>query len=162
MKYLSIIILSLLVSCYGREPEKTGMEGKLIPSFNILLMDSTTKLNTKDIQADKPFILFLFDPQCSYSKAQMESIVDNMDQLKNVNIYTFTGAPFILAKEFYEKYELKKYSNIIAGVDRKDIFANYMAIRGVPFIAIYDNSKKLKGAFTGKTEVKSIQALLSQ
>jgi hypothetical protein len=36
---------------------KTGMEGRLIPSFNLLLVDSATHLNTDDIPTGKPFIV---------------------------------------------------------------------------------------------------------
>ena len=50
MKFKLIIIAGLLLAgCYAKDAEKTGHEGEKIPSFNLLLSDSTTYFNTKNV-----------------------------------------------------------------------------------------------------------------
>jgi thiol-disulfide isomerase/thioredoxin len=162
MKLLSIILLILLVSCYGKEPEKTGKEGKSLPTFSLLLMDSANIFTTTEIPKGKSFLLFLFGPQCPYSRAQMQSFIENKDLLNRFHIYVFTAAPFSQVKQFYDKYDLGKYSNITTGIDTKNIYGQYMQITGVPYVAIYDRNKRLKNSFLGEVSPKLLLDILEE
>ena len=67
MKYLSLtIIIAIFSGCYSTEPEKTGLEGKIMPSFKLLLEDSITYVDTKNIPIGKPVVLFYYGPHCPY------------------------------------------------------------------------------------------------
>ena len=153
------MLLILLTSCYGKKPEKTGMEGKPLPSFTVLLSDSTTRFDTKDIPLDKPVVLFLFGPHCPHSKAQIEEIIANINKLKGIRFYLFTPYPFVQMKQFYKEYQLGNYSNITVGVDMQNFFSQYIGAPGVPFLAIYDKKKLLNKAFLGKTVAKQIKEI---
>lgn len=159
MKYYAIIIIVLLASCYSKEPEKTGMEGKPVPGFELLLMDSTKTLNTENIVQGKPFIFFFFGPNCPYSRAQMKSIVEKIDKLKDIDIYAISSESFLLTKKFSELYKLEKFKNITTGFDAKNTFANYMNLQAVPYIAIYDKNKNLKRSFLGETDIDLIRTI---
>jgi thiol-disulfide isomerase/thioredoxin len=151
MKYIiSVSLLLALYGCFGRKPKKTGMEGKSLPSFSLLLPDSITYLNTSNIKEGTPTVLFLFGPNCPYSKAQMKEIIEDMDGLKNINFYLITNYPFHDMKRFYYEYNLSKYSNITIGRDTAYFFTDYLKIPGVPYMAIYGKDKKLIKTFTGK------------
>lgn len=159
MKFTILIACILLTSCYGKEPVKTGKEGKLLPDFSLLLMDSTSIFNTKDIPSGKPFVLFVFGPHCPYSKAQMQAMVDNMGELTNIHFYIFTLAPFNQVKQFADKYQLDKYANVTIGIDTSNIFGQYMSITGVPYLAVYDENKQLKKSFEGNVNIRLIKAI---
>lgn len=157
MKYLILIaICTFLFGCYSKEPEKTGLEGKTMPSFSLRLLDSTNYLDTKDIPAGQPIVLFYYGPHCPYSRAQMEEMMQNMNILKKVRFYTITTWPYADMKKFSEHYKISKYSNITAGADTLNFIGNYFKITAVPFTAIYDRDKKLFRAFEGKIFVKQI------
>jgi thiol-disulfide isomerase/thioredoxin len=162
MKYLLLGSLLFLAACYGKTPEKTGLEGRQLASFDLLLTDSSTVFNTRDIPTGKPFILFVFDPHCPYSKAQIQSIVDEMKKLKNINLYIFGIAPLKEIKDFSTHYNLSQYNNITIGQDQKNMYGQYMNITGVPYIAIYDKDKKLKNSFTGVTDIDIIKEIASE
>jgi thiol-disulfide isomerase/thioredoxin len=160
MKSTFIYAIALvLVGCFGKEPEKTGMEGKPLPSFKLFLADSTTYFDTKDIPTGKPVVLFFFGPHCPYSKLQAEEIVNNMQSLKDVQFYFFTTWSFRELKQFYAKYELKKYPNIVAGVDYTNFFADQFSAQGVPYMAIYGKDKRLREAFIGKIKSSQIKSV---
>lgn len=156
------IIILLLTSCYSREPEKTGLEGKEMPSFDLLLADSVTHLNTRTIGAGKPIVLFFFGPNCPYSHAQMEEIIEDMDKLKDIQFYILTISPFSQMKQFLDHYQLQKYPNIITGLDYTRSFDEYFEVPGVPYMVIYGKNKKMKGAFVGKIYGKQIKALATK
>ena len=154
---LVIFVILFLTACYGRTPHKTGLEGRPMPSTDLLLADSSTHLNSNNIPTDKPIVIFLFGPHCPYSHAQMKEIIQDMENLKNIRFYILTSTPFSQMKEFYEHYQLKKYSNIVSGVDYNHSFADYFEIPGVPYLAIYGKNKKMKAAFVGKTLSRHIK-----
>ncbi|WP_188316191.1 TlpA family protein disulfide reductase [Chitinophaga agrisoli] len=157
------ILLSLLiflVGCYARPTEKTGLEGKPMPDFDLWLADSSTYFNTGKISSGMPTVLFYFGPHCPYSKAQMEDILSNMKMFKDVNFYIFTTTVFPEMKEFYEHYSLGKYPNIVTGIDTAIFFPTYFKAQGVPYLAIYGKDKRLKEAFVGKVSAKHIKRVV--
>lgn len=163
MKYIKTsIILIFLVSCYGRNPEKTGFEGQTVPSFKILLLDSTTYFDTKDIQINKPFVLFFFSPACPYCRAQMEQIIKDINLLKNIQFYIITNWSFEFTKQFNNHYRLNNYENLKIGTDYKNFFGGYFKAKGVPYLAIYGKDKKLKKAFIGNIDTKQLKLVAEE
>ncbi len=157
MKYLSLtIIIAIFSGCYSTEPEKTGLEGKIMPSFKLLLEDSITYVDTKNIPIGKPVVLFYYGPHCPYSRSQMDEIVEEIRTLKNIHFYVFTSAPFSEMKKFNRYYKLNQYANITTGFDGIHFFSDYFKVTGVPYLALYDKNKKLKKAFEGKIYSKQI------
>lgn len=162
MKYLNIILMCVVLSgCFGREPQKTGMEGEILPPFKLLLEDSTTYFDMKSIPGGKPFALLYFGPYCPYSRAQLEEIINNIESLKGARFYVFTDWGLKDLKKFSSDYQLKKYPNIITGVDYENFFPKYMSASAVPFMAFYDKEKRLNKAFLGKINIGDIRSGLS-
>jgi thiol-disulfide isomerase/thioredoxin len=145
------------MGCYGKKPEKTGQEGKPMPAFNVLLMDSTTKLNMGGIPAGNPVVILLFSPYCPYCRAETEEIIDDMKSLKNIRFYFLSNFPFDPIKQYAEHYRLDKYKNITVGQDYGVYLPQHFNVAGVPYIAIYSKDKKLKEVFIGKTDINEIK-----
>jgi hypothetical protein len=160
MKLFSSIVLPLLVisisGCYSKEPEKTGLEGKLMPSFNILLTDSVSYQNTNDISRGQPVVFLYIGTHCPYSRTQIEEIIEEMSKLEKIKFYILTVSPYKEMKKLIAHYQLSKYPNITTGFDNTIFFANYFKITGVPFMAIYGKDKKLVQVFEGKIYSKQI------
>jgi thiol-disulfide isomerase/thioredoxin len=157
MKTVFIACMVLILSgCYGTVPEKTGMEGKPVPSFKMLLPDSVTYFDTQKIPNDKPFVVFLFGAHCPYSRAQMEEIVDDHEKLKGLHFYVLAYTSFSDMKQFYNDFHLSSYKNITVGVDTSQIFINTYEIDAVPYIAVYGKDKKLKEAYRGQVFSKQL------
>jgi thiol-disulfide isomerase/thioredoxin len=156
---LSTIVFTFffLASCYSRKPEKTGLEGKIMPSYDLLLSDSVTHYNTGNILPGKPTVLFFFGPHCPYSHAQMEEIIEYMDKLKGIQFYILTIFPFTEMKQFSNQYKLQKYPNVVTALDFTSSFGKYFEIPGVPYMVIYGKDKKMLGAFAGKINGSQIK-----
>src|SRR4051812_33041244 len=101
-RILFILSLTILCGCFGKKSTiVTGLEGKPMPAYNLLLMDSVTQLNTGHIPAGKPAILFLFSPYCPYCRAQVEDIVKHIKSFEGIKIYMISSFPFPIIKSFY-------------------------------------------------------------
>jgi len=164
MKSLLILTLVFGLSACKNNPQKpkTGLEGKSIPSFSLLLSDSTTRLNTANIPSGQPVVLFFFGPYCPYSRAEMADIVTNMKQLKNIRFYAFTNAQFPDMKAFANYFKLQNYSNVVTGIDYTNFFADYFKAPGVPYLAFYDAQKRLKEVHIGQVDISEIKQLALQ
>jgi len=130
---------------------KTGMEGRLLPSFGLLLADSLTHLNTKDIPDGGPFIVIGFSPSCIHCQAETRDIIDHIEKLKGTRIYFLTAYPFKEMKTFYHYFKLDKYPNLIMGRDTGDVFLTYFKAKSVPYTTIFDSKKRLKEVISGQT-----------
>jgi peroxiredoxin len=151
MKQLTFLfIVTTLAGCFGAEPQKNKLEGKPLPEFSLLLTDSITWFNSRDILSGKPITIFYFSPFCPYCKAQAKLIVDNINELKDIQFYFISNHPLSIVKKFDNDYELKKYKNITIGIDTSDIVKDYFEVAGVSYIVIYGNDKKLNKTFMGK------------
>src|SRR6185312_9561622 len=141
---------------------KTGMEGRLLPSFDILLPDSVTHFNTAKIPTGKPFIVFGFQPSCTHCQAETRAIIENMQQLKNIHIYYVTPYPFSQMKAFYKYFKLAQYPNVTIGTDPLGTFFIYFQTSHVPYTAVFDSQKRLKKAFISQTDALSLVRAIGQ
>lgn len=139
---------------------KTGKEGRLLPSFDLLLADSSTRLNTAAIPTGSPFVVIGFSPFCTHCQAETKDIVQHMASWKDTRIYFVTPYPFQDMKAFYSYFKLKEYPNIIMGRDEKNAFFKYFSTTSIPYTTIYDPKKRLKQVFIGEANTaKLIQAI---
>jgi len=130
----------------------TGKEGKPLPSFNLLLPDSSTIYHTRQM-VGKPTVVFFFGPNCPYCQQQMEEIKANMIELDNVQFVLLTGEGFGGMKNFVDRNGLKEYSNIIAGLDTANFFMKYYKLDGYPFNAFYNEKGILEYVYNGKVNI---------
>ncbi|MGO4288239.1 TlpA family protein disulfide reductase [Chitinophaga sp. RAB17] len=139
-----------------RKPILSELEGQTLPSFKLLLPDSSTLVDVSKTLPNKPIVLFYFGPDCPYCQAEISEIIKEMDNLKNIQFYLFTAYPFDQMRRFYETFQLSRYPNIITGYDYKFFFFEHFKIESVPGIAIYGKDRRLKGTFIGNISYKQI------
>lgn len=162
MKFIIIIIIiaTYITGCSNKENIiVTGKEGQQLPNFNLLLMDSITRLNTQNIPNGKPFVIFMFNPYCAYCKAQTKEIIEDSTTLLDIQFYMLSTFPFEEIKSYYTKFHLVDYPNIIVAQDKDGIFNQYLNPPGVPCQAIYSRDKVLKQTFLGLVNTKVIKNL---
>lgn len=161
-KISTAFIIATLVGCFGAEPQKTGLEGKPLPSVNLLLPDSSTWSNINNTPNGKPVALFYFSPNCPYCKAQTREIIEDYDKLKGIQFYFITGYPIPDIKKYSKEFELDKYPNIVVGRDTASTIGDYFEIPGVPYIAIYNKDKKLNKTYVGKIYSSQIKRVAEE
>jgi thiol-disulfide isomerase/thioredoxin len=136
--------------------------GPEMPSFNMLLIDSSTVLNTKDIPSGKPTILVYYSPDCDHCQKETADILKKMDSMKQVQFYFITTDPFDRMKVFRQYYKIDNYSNIILGRDYESFFPRYYQVLAPPYSNIYDKNKRLVGTFAGEATATDFITLLKE
>jgi len=131
------------------QPLKTGFEGDDVPSIDLFLVDSLTRVNVRNLSIRRPIILFYFSPYCPFCQSEVSEIIKGIDELGGIDFYFITPFPFFDMRQFYRKYELSKYRNIYVGLDYKFKFGEYFKTTNIPFIVLYDGRRRLKSAFLG-------------
>lgn len=160
-KYLIILISISLSGCKYLGSEKTGLEGKELPAFDLLIQDSTI-YSVRNDMTPRAIVLILFSPYCPYCRTQIKEITNNMDKLKNIHFLLATRFSLKYLKGFYNEFGLNKFANITVGVDVEDFVTNYFHPTGIPFIAIYGTKKKLNNAFMGTLDIEKIKLISEQ
>lgn len=158
-KALVIICTVVMAGCYGKklETKKTGLEGQAMPKIDLIAADGVSHFNTEDIAPGKPTILFAFQPWCPYCRAQTTSMINQIQKLKDVNIYMLSDCKYSEFKKFCYKYKLQNYPNIRAGIDYNGSFSKYFRKNSIPYLAIYSPDKRLKCALEGKNYISTIK-----
>ena len=141
---------------------KTGLEGRQIPAVDLLMVDSTTHLNTANIPSGQPLIVIGFSPWCVHCQAMTRDIIKNIDQFKNLRIYYITTYPFEQMKTFYVYFKLARFHNIYMGRDVNDKFLNYFKAPGVPYTMIFDPKKRVKMVMNGQYNAVRLAQLAAE
>lgn len=161
MKYKSYIVCLIaccVMACFGKRPTiTTGHEGKAMPSINLLLTDSVSYLNTKNIPNGEPIVLFYFSPHCPYCRSLTKEIITNIKNLEDIHFYMLSNFPLSYIKDYKDEYQLDKYHNITVAQDYEIYFSTYFKAPGVPCIAIYGKERKLKQVVMGKVSTSLIK-----
>jgi len=159
---VSFLLLGwMLFSAFTAKPAiKTGKEGRLLPSFELLLPDSTTKFNTADIPAGSPFVVIGFSPTCTHCQAEARDFVKNISQWKDTRIYFITPYPFQDMKGFYKYFKMDKCANITMGHDGTNAFFKYYDSKSIPYTAVFDAKKRLKQVFIGETKSVDVRKVI--
>jgi len=140
--------------------DKTGVEGRTLPPFDLLLADSTTHLNTGDIPTGKPFIVVGFSPFCKHCQALLADLTQHIDEFKGTRIYYVTPGKFSNMRTFYRYFHLEKYPNIVVGWDSANTFFSYFKATGTPYTTVFDSKKRLKWVMTHETNAARLSQLL--
>jgi hypothetical protein len=120
-----------------------------VPPMKLLLTDSSTYFTKEDIAKKKAVMIMLFSPDCDHCQHKTEEIIQHIDAFEKVQIIMSTNLTFDKMVEFYKKYDLKRFDNIVVGRDINFMLPVFYNIRNLPFLAFYNKKKELISVFEG-------------
>lgn len=156
---LAGIIISMSVQAMAQQVADSLPYQKhpTLPAFQILMLDSSTQVNTFEAPKNKSVVLMFFSPDCDHCEITTKEIIDNIGEFKKTKIYMFSPMSLSMIRGFYDKMGLEKYKKqIIVGQENTGFFHSYYGTRYVPHIIIYNKDKKLVAAFEGDGNIKDI------
>lgn len=155
-KLLLVPIVSCLLSCHSTQDKAYLSSISALPSFDMLLLDSTTLYHAQDIPSGKPIVMVYFRPDCPHCQLETKSLVSRIGDLQNFRIYFLTGADFDDAKSYAHYFHLDQYPNIIVGKDHEHSFTRVFQPSSIPFMVIYDSNKKLLKVYHGEVPIDNL------
>lgn len=150
--YLYAATLLWLLTCYACKTDPLAT----LPAFSFRLYDSLTIVNSNSFPTDSPIVLFHFESDCRDCQQTTDSLLHNIQAIKNVKFYMLSMEGFDNVNLFRKYYHLDKYSNIIVGQDYYNFFHKHFHAYSTPFLALYNSNKRLAGIYDGKPAVKDL------
>jgi thiol-disulfide isomerase/thioredoxin len=127
-----------------------------VPPLKLLLLDSTSYFTKNDLKKNKPVLIIVFNPDCEHCKHETEELIKNIDSLKNIQIVMATMNTIDLMKEFYEKYDLRRFPNITVGKDVQYTLAPFYQMHFMPYLAMYNKKGNLLATFEGSMKMEDL------
>lgn len=161
---LIIVVATTLFSCHQSlvPPTKTGLEGKALPAFNLLLADSITTFRTIDIPQGRSIVVLFVDPGSEISKAELSDLMENNEIFSQNRFYICSGGPFKAFKDLYYRFHLEGYRNIVAGLNAEGYALPHADETLSISTAIFDQHKILQKAFCGKVSALQLKEELGE
>ncbi len=114
-----IILLTCTLRVFAQDESQADyLRNTNLPPFTLLAADSAT-LTRDELVKDKNILIMLFSPDCAHCRRQTDSIIANMDRLKDVEIVMATFEPFDKMVAFNKEYRLSDYPNVKLGRDTR-------------------------------------------
>lgn len=148
-------LFAFLTSCGKRDVND-------LPSFSLLLIDSSTVFNSSKIPEGEPTLLMYFSPDCEHCHYTTQEMIRKMDSLKQVQIYLLTPMPYDQLKGFYQHYRLEKYRNITVGNDYELSFYRTFKPSSIPYMVIYDKHRKFQKEYKKGATVSDIIKIVNK
>ena len=151
----------LLIGCFfscTNSVKNQDSQFATLPSLNLLLLDSATKINTQNATNEKQTILMYISPDCEHCHNLTTDLLKNMQRLKDIQIYMLTPMPLTDLKHFYNDFHLGDYKNITVGRDYGFSFDKIYNAPTFPCTVIYNKEKKLVKMYRSEVSIDKIVA----
>lgn len=136
------------------------LKSRMAPAFRILLTDSSTLFTQRNLEAGKPVMFMLFNPDCEHCQLQTRSITSRIKELGDLRIIMTTYRPIDKIRSFRQVFQLDQYPGIVIGRDIDYFFAPFFKVKSIPFMAIYGRDGKLISAHQGNGNMERIKEAL--
>lgn len=113
------------------------------PNIKLRLPDSTTIYTKENLPKDKTIVIIFFSPECEHCQAEATAMMGKKDSLQNIFMVWNANMvdDFGHVKEFYYKYGLDKYNNVVLGKEVDYYLPLHFRIENTPYAAVYKNGK---------------------
>lgn len=149
MRNIYVLIIMIIISSCGPDNKGAVNRGMKLPDFRVQLLDSSKVMNINDIVGNKEFVVFIFDPLCSYCHSELRSILQHEIDFKGLKIIMVTFSPYERMKAFNQEFNLGNRKEIILVRDTSFFLMKYFNLVSVPFTAIYNSEKKVVVTYDG-------------
>lgn len=121
--------------------------GAPLADFNLLTAEQKLVLS-RDLPADKPITLVLFNPGCGHCADVASAIKKNAERFAGIQFVFITAMNQLeLLKGFSDGTGLSTLPNALVGGDNSDLTSEIFEYKGIPQIMIYNKEHFLQKTF---------------
>lgn len=150
MKKNTVVFVALyccIIQCTIAQPSTDStapyFKHKGIPSFSLLLHDSTSVIKSADLSLKPILALIYFSPSCGHCQEEAKLLIEKIDSTPNV-FYVWIGPSHALLqeiKEFAVAYKLNGKQNLIVGKETSYFLPTFFRMQTTPYCAVYQQNK---------------------
>lgn len=130
--------------------EKNTLTFDTIPAMEFYSPEGQ-KFKTTDLQPGKPVVFFFFSPECPHCKRNTEMMLQEIDKLREVQLFFVSPDLPERVLEYSREYNLADYKEIMLLLDTNFEFDNKYMPTVTPIYYIYGSDLLYRGTITGKT-----------
>jgi len=161
-----ILFLSLLlvgysaVFCQADSTAPAYLKYPVIPQFTVYKAPDSAAFSRNNLQKSKPVVFMIFSPECEHCQRETDTLLAQIDKMKDAQIVMITYLPYAEMIEFYKKYNIAHYPQITMARDTKFFFPVFFKVRNLPSIYVYDKKGDFKRNFEGSVRIDLLSAAL--
>ncbi|NII26148.1 redoxin domain-containing protein [Pseudoflavitalea sp. X16] len=154
-----ILIYSFLTLTCGNDyqnklAKKNISEIETLPEINILLLDSTQTIITRETTANKPTLIYYFSPDCEYCRRETELLTKNVNIQKAAKLIFLSYAELKEIRKYDSTYRISSLPNATIAKDYTYSFTKFIETGKFPLLVLYTGRQKLKKIFMGEVTLE--------
>lgn len=156
---LATIVSILSIASYAQEQTADTLpyiKYPVLPTFDILNLDSSKTFSTYDIPEGRPIVMVFFSPDCSHCVHLGQEIVKHKEDFKKTRIYMATPMSLPATEKYADSTGLSQMKNVMIGKDHRFFCISFYGLKSFPFVAVYNGKKKLIEGFPGTFEIEDV------
>ena len=153
---LTIIVAIFLIMMSHKGPPhilKTAEEE--MPDFKFQRIDGGF-IQTSDIDDEKFTLLWFFNSECDICITEIRSLADSISLLNNCQIMLVSYENPIKVADFYNQFQLMKFTAVQVGYLPYDSIINTFKIYAVPTLYVYHPNKRMIKYKPGPVTIQEI------
>ena len=156
-----IVVLGLLAymgyKVFSKMQYKSDVEKTLqtLPEFHFKSLDSVSFTNAH-LKPNTPTVFIYFNSTCDYCQHEAQSISENIDQFKDLQLLFISTESIATIKTFSEHYNLNNNPNITFLYDHSHLFTTQFDAITIPYILIYNSKQQLVKKHKGQLKPEVI------
>jgi thiol-disulfide isomerase/thioredoxin len=151
-----LLFLSGYGYCFGQQDSRAPyLRFPTIPPIDLVQLDSS-HLTKEQLTKNQKTLIMFFSPGCDHCQHQTRDMLQGMSKLKDIQIVMASYQPSSELQEFYQKYDLARFSNIKIGRDSKFMLPPYYRMKNLPYLALYREDGTLVTTFEGNISVEKL------
>ncbi|MEM1002099.1 MAG: hypothetical protein AAGH46_05580 [Bacteroidota bacterium] len=157
-------LIVLLFACGFYSHSQTSDTIKIldiaIPDFKIATINDSTLFSRKDLPKEGLLLIKYFSPDCGHCQEEAKLFLSKKKKIKNIHTLWISGSWASLeeVKVFAKTYKLHKINPIAIGKEPGSTLLDYYKITGIPFAALFKDSKLIK-TWRGEVDFEELIAL---
>ncbi len=152
---LALGMVALLGRAFSKHNSK--LDGiRELPSIYAFTVYGDSFASNDYLDSTKRTALLFFHPECEFCQKELEGLLTNHSECRNVQWLFITLAPAEIVEKFLVEYPLESIPD--SYILREDWPETYKAfgVKGPPALFIYDENGKLMKRHMGATSIKTI------
>ena len=132
---------------------------KALPAFTFYQVKSGISLTHKDLSKDKNAVFIFFDPGCGFCQEETKALSENIDKLKNADLYFVSMNSPALIAQFLKQYgsNLDNHKNVHLLYDKNQDFIRKIHLPNhFPANYVYGKDGQLKTYWEGEKKIEDI------
>ena len=162
-----VIAIVLIVFSYLGYSVLTKMQYKneiaktlqTLPEFSFKTLENANFTNA-NLKPNTATVFIYFNSECDYCQHEAQSISDNIEQFKDLQLLFVSTEPIETIKAFAKTYKLINLQNTTFLYDSTHNFSNRFDANAIPFILIYNEKQELVKKHKGQLKPEAILKLL--